>query len=271
VVGDAFPEPAGLESAGPEIGFPADTPAVAHTFVGDLSDDLEVEGDDGHHLARVRRLEVGEAITAADGTGRWRSYEVVAVGRGSITLTASGVACREPRLVPWLRVAFALTKGQKPETVVRQLTELGVDAVVPVLAARSVVRVRGQRADDLTARLTRVAREAACQSRRARITAVELPCALADLVAAAGAGLVVADRGGSPGPGDPGRDVPGSEQVGAGGWTLLVGPEGGFAPAEQEHLEGVPRVAVGPHVLRAETASVAAAALLTTRRHAATP
>ncbi len=57
-----------------------------HTFVADLGDDVQVDGDDGHHLARVRRLESGEHVTAADGTGAWREYVVDDVGRGSVAL-----------------------------------------------------------------------------------------------------------------------------------------------------------------------------------------
>jgi 16S rRNA (uracil1498-N3)-methyltransferase len=257
-----------LESTGPKIGFAADSSAVAHTFVDQLADRVEVGGVDGHHLGRVRRLEVGEIVTAADGTGRWRPYAVDAVDRGTVALRATDDARQEPQLVPRLCVAFALTKGQKPETVVRQLTELGVDAVIPVVAERSVVRMRGDRADELAARLARVAREAACQSRRARVTVVETPCPLVDVVSSVGARLIVAERAG------PGHAAPGPPlDAGAppGGWTLLVGPEGGFSPAEQARLAGVPRLAVGAHVLRAETAAVAVASLLTARRHRATP
>ena len=246
--------------------YAGDTTAVAHTFVADLGDDVHVDGDDGHHLARVRRLEPGEHVTAADGTGAWREYVVDDVGRGSVDLRAVAPAGREPVLVPKLRVAFALTKGEKPETVVRQLTELGVDVVAPVLAARSVVKLRGDRATALVERLRRVAREAACQSRRARITDVEDVRPLGDLLADGdpGGGLVVAERGGDP------PTAPEASTAPEAGWTLVVGPEGGFAPDEATALARAARIEVGPHVLRAETAAVAAAALLTARRRPAT-
>ena len=251
--------------------YAGDTTAVAHTFVADLGDDVQVDGDDGHHLARVRRLESGEHVTAADGTGAWREYVVDDVGRGSVSLRAVAPAAREPVLVPRLRVAFALTKGEKPETVVRQLTELGVDAVAPVLAARSVVKARGDRATALVERLRRVAREAACQSRRARITDVEDVRPLGDLLhdRLGDAGLVVAERGGDGAA--PGADALDARTAPEAGWTLVVGPEGGFAPDEAAALAGVARIGVGPHVLRAETAAVAAAAVLTARRRPATP
>src|SRR2546423_9162679 len=61
------------------MGWPADVPASAHLFVAtaaDLTDCLEVAGEDGHHLARVLRLRPGEVVTVADGAGTWRPYRV---------------------------------------------------------------------------------------------------------------------------------------------------------------------------------------------------
>lgn len=252
--------------------FAAAFPAAAHVLVdADLPDTLLVAGSDGHHLVRVRRLQVGEAVTAADGQGHWRPYLVSDVDDRALTLTATGPSRTEPVPVPGLAVAFALTKGVKPETVVRQLTELGVDEILPVVATRSIARPRAERAGATAERLERVAREAVMQCRRARLPRI---AALGPLAALAGRpGLVIADRDGGPAtdPADPG----------ARGWLLVVGPEGGLAPEDLHVLDGhaldgdvldgtldrpVPRLAVGPHVLRAETAAVAAAAVLSARR-----
>jgi len=238
-----------------EQGWAADADAAAHLIVdGALDDDLIVEGRDGHHLERVRRLRTEERVTVADGFGTWRPYVVADTARGRLTLTSSGAARREPRLEPALSVAFALTKGEKPEVVVARLTELGVDRIVPVEAARSVVSWRGDRADAAVARLARVAREASMQCRRARVPHIE-PMRLS--VLAGRPGLVIADRVGV----DAGRLPP----PGPDGWLLVVGPEGGLDPDELDRLVG-PRLAVGPHVLRAETAAIAAAAALTGQR-----
>jgi len=141
--------------------------------------------------------------------------------------------------------------------VVRQATELGVDAVLPVLAARSVARWPEARQAQALARLRRVGAEAAAQARRARPVLVEPLQALAGL--AGRPGLVLADRDGQPAGAlgaDPGPD----------GWLVLVGPEGGLDPAERSLLGDPPRLAVGPHVLRAETAGAAVAAALAGRR-----
>ena len=242
-------------------GFAADTTAVAHLFAEAIDDEIVLGGPDGHHLARVRRVRVGEHVTVADGDGAWREYTVVAARSGALSIAAVGPARVEPWLVPRLSVAFALTKGTKPEVVVRQLTELGVDALTPVIGERSVARRDVADEARLVERLERVAREASMQSRRARLPEISRPSPLLDLVGRPG--LVLADRTGS------GGAPPAAAPE---GWTLLVGPEGGLSTAELDALDGVPRVGVGSHVLRAETAAVAVAALLAAfRREARSP
>jgi 16S rRNA (uracil1498-N3)-methyltransferase len=241
-------------------GFAADTAAVAHLFADSIEDEIVVEGGDGHHLARVRRVRVGERVTVADGHGAWREYVVADVRGGALSIEAVGPARVEPPLAPRLCVAFALTKGAKPEVVVRQLTELGIDALMPVIGERSVAR--RDEADEavLVERLERVAREASMQSRRARLPELSPPSPL--LALAGRPGLLLADRAGAP-----------AAPAGAppGGWTVLVGPEGGLSPSELEALAEAPRVGVGSHVLRAETAAVAVAALLAATRWAQSP
>ena len=242
------------------MAWPADIPASAHLFVEpsvDLGDELEVAGEDGHHLARVLRLRVGEPVTVADGSGGWRPYRVAEVGAPGpggtgVRLEAAGDADREPVLPPRLAVAFALTKGDKPELVVQKLTELGVDRIVPVVAERSVARPSAARAETSLDRWERIVREAARQCRRATLPVVEPLAPLAKL--AGHPGLVVAERGG--GPAQALTSPPGGEIL------AVVGPEGGLTAGEVETLAPWGRLGLGPHVLRAETAAVAAATAL---------
>jgi len=241
------------------VSWASSAPAVAQVFVdGALDDDLVVTGRDAHHLKRVRRLRAGERVTASDGRGDWRLYRVVDAGRGDLALSADGPTTTEPVLVPPLTVAFALTKGEKPEAVVTHLTELGVDRIVPVLARRSVVRWDGSRVEAALDRLGRVAREAAMQCRRSTLPEIGRPVEIGRL--AGRRDLVLADRDGGRAEEVP---VPGPE-----GWLLVVGPEGGLEPEELAALGGASRIGVGPHVLRAETAAVAAASALTACRRA---
>jgi 16S rRNA (uracil1498-N3)-methyltransferase len=220
-------------------------------FVAGLADECTVDGDDGHHLQRVRRLRAGERVTAADGTGAWRAYEIRDATTGALHLAATSPLRIGPQLQPRISVALALTKGGALDEVVAGLTELGVHRVEPVRTARSVVRWDDRRAAAAVERLQVVAREAAMQSRRARIPDV-LP--VADLSALSGrAGLVVADAAGRPAST---LMLTGLDDV-----VVLVGPEGGLAPDELDRLDA-PRVSVGHHVLRAHTAPLAVVAAL---------
>jgi 16S rRNA (uracil1498-N3)-methyltransferase len=236
--------------------FAARYPAAAHTFVAALADDVTLDGEAGHHLSRVRRLRSGDAVTAADGDGHWRAYAAVDVRPGTVELHAQGEAVFEPHLEPGLVVAFALTKGAKPDLAVQKLTELGVDAIVLLSARRSVPRWDEERGDAAVVRLRRIAREAAVQCRRARLPDVHGVKPVETLRDRPG--LVVADPNGE-----------GVAHLAAprdGQWVLVVGPEGGLDAGELATLHAAARLRLGPHVLRAETAAIAGAAVLTTRR-----
>lgn len=199
-----------------------------------------LDADDRHHLERVLRLRVGELVTVADGAGAWRCCTLAAAGR----LEPGGEVCHVPPPVPALTVAFAVTKGDRPELAVQKLTELGVDRMTPFHAQRSVARWEGDRAARHVARLRRVAREAAVQCRRAWLPVVD---DLADLRVLLGApGAALADPAGAP----PTLAHP----------TVVVGPEGGFTDDERSLASATVRL--GPLVLRAETAAIAAGSLL---------
>lgn len=190
------------------------------------------------------RLRAGEAVTVADGRGGWRTCEL-APGGG---LSPVGEVEHRPRPAPAVTVAFALTKSEKPELTVQKLTELGVDRIILFEAGRSVVRWDADRATRNVARLRRIAREAAMQSRRAYLPEVGEVVRFSDVVALPGA--CRADAGGAA----PSLDHP----------LVLVGPEGGWT--DEERSSAVPAVGLGTQVLRAETAAITAGALLTALR-----
>jgi 16S rRNA (uracil1498-N3)-methyltransferase len=250
----------------PLVPVPAQVDATAHVFAERLDDRITIGGDDGHHLQRARRVSAGETVTVADGHGRWRAYVVASSAAGEVALDALTLLGHEPVLVPRLTMACALTKGQKPELAVQKLTELGVDRIMLVQAARSVVHWDDDKVASAFTRLQRVAREAAMQSRRARVPVVDGPVAPAEV--ARFPGLVVAAPDGVPSEElslPPGGEWPGGEWPG-GEWVVAVGPEGGFDDDELRAFAHAPRLGVGPFVLRAETAAIAAAAALTGRR-----
>jgi 16S rRNA (uracil1498-N3)-methyltransferase len=218
--------------------------AAAHVFVGDL-DALELADDDHHHLARVLRLRAGEAVTASDGRGHWRWC--VWSGDG---VTAAGEVETESEPVPRITVGFVVPKGDRPEWIVQKLTECGVDEIVPLTSARSVVRWDAAKAGRQHERLERIAREAAVQSRRVWLPAVRSVTALSEMMTnAVGGRFALANPGGE----SPSLDCP----------TILVGPEGGW---DRDEIAGQRLVGLGSTVLRAETAAVAAGFLLSALR-----
>ena len=215
---------------------------MTHVFVPDL-DALELDEVDAHHLARSLRLRPGEAVTASDGAGAWRLCRFA----GS-ALEPDGPVQQEARPQPEVTVGFALAKGDRPEWIVQKLTEVGGDHIRPMITARTVVRWDEERATRNLARLTRVAREAAMQSRRVWLPVVAPPAPFGEVAQAAAlvSPVALAQFGGRP----PNLDYP----------CVLIGPEGGWS---QEELEsGLPPVALGTTVLRVETAAMVAGALL---------
>lgn len=211
-------------------------------FVADLDRPVLDEADH-HHLARSRRLRDGDPLVLGDGCGSWRRARF----SGS-TPEPAGDTTSIGRRSPAVTVAFALVKASKPELVVQKLTELGVDRVVPFLAARSVVRWTEERRTGATERLVRVAREAAMQSRRPWLADIGAVTTFAE--AAALPGACRADRHGVP----PSLAHP----------AVLTGPEGGWD--EHERASTLPVVGLGDGVLRAETAAITAGALFTALR-----
>ncbi len=227
--------------------------AVAHCFVDDLGDEVTIDGDDGHHLARVRRHGPGARLTISDGSGHWRLYEITREVSSTLRCRAVSGPVAEPDPSPRLTMAPALSKVGL-EDVAARLTELGVSRLAPVVTARTIVRWDDDRTARAVARLERVTREAAVQSRRSRLVVIDEPRSLHEI--AGRSGCILASRDG-----DSVASVR-ARMADAEVWTVLSGPEGGFAAEELEALAHVPRLGLGPHVLRANTAPLAAAAVL---------
>lgn len=219
---------------------------AAHFFVGSLAAPV-LSDDDAHHALRVLRLRGGEVVTACDGAGTWLP---ATLGRDG-ALSPVGEPVTEPAPRWRLGVAFAPVKAGKPEVIVQKLAELGVDDIVPLDATRrAVARWDGSRAGRQHERLAKVAREAAMQSRLARLPVVHPVTSLSDVLSR---GAAVAE--------------PGGEELEATDRLVAVGPEGGFDPSE---VQAAPRmVSLGGTILRSETAAIVAGALMARARRTA--
>ncbi|MGQ0628825.1 MAG: RsmE family RNA methyltransferase [Phycisphaerales bacterium] len=214
---------------------------------------LTVSGDEAHHALSVKRLNPGDRVEVLDGAGA--VIECLLAGatagkRAALTLTVVG-ARRVAAVAPRLTVASAVPKGGRLDDMISQLAQLGAAAWRPLLTVRGAVRPADLRVD----RLARVAFEASKQCGRAHALVLGEPLKVEAVAERARAGecVMVADAAGG--------SIPSPCPAAL---TVLVGPEGGFDPDESAMLRGagVASLRLGPHVLRIETAAVAAAALL---------
>lgn len=223
---------------------------------GDL---VTLTGAEAHHAAAVRRVRVGEAVTLGDGRGAWLSGVCASVAPREVVVE---VTERRDDPAPSRRVALvqALAKGDRDELAVQAATELGVDEIVPWQAARSVSRWDGPKIAKGVARWDTISREAAKQAHRAWLAEVTAPVTTAQLAARAGAcRMLVLEPTASVALTDIEMDPSDTTDV-----VLVVGPEGGIAPAELETLEaaGATLVRLGTTVLRTSTAGPVALALV---------
>ncbi len=234
-----------------------DPPALDGVARGDA---LELGGDEGRHAATVRRTRVGEHLLVADGLGHRARTVVTQVSAGRLLLRVEDVDSVAP-CVPALVLVQALAKGGRDELAVETATELGVDAVAPWQAARSVVVWSGERGERSRRRWEQTVRAAAKQARRPLVPEVRPVLRTRDVAAAATTAhvLVLHEDAALPLAQAP---VPAAGEV----W-VVVGPEGGVAPEELAELTGAGAVAVrlGPGVLRSSSAGAAALAVLSVR------
>jgi 16S rRNA (uracil1498-N3)-methyltransferase len=202
-----------------------------------------------HQVVRVLRLRDGDEIVLLDGRGTEARCRLDA--EGSLTVLDRAEAGGEPR--HRLTICQALLKGDGLERLVQQGTELGVAGFRLFLSERCVVR---QLSPSRLERLQAIARESAEQSERGVVPEVDPPVPFADVLGGGAVLLFERTQGQEPRLGalEPPRSV-------------IIGPEGGFNPAEVEAAAraGTRIAGLGPRILRSESVAIAAAAVVLSR------
>src|SRR5262249_1816015 len=226
--------------------------------------ELVVRGDEHHYLAHVRRARPGDAVEIFDGAGRRAGATIARVGERETVLVA-GAPDAIAAAPPFVRALVPRIKGDRMDSCIEKLVEVGVDAIVVWPAARSVARLDDARRDARLAKYRAIAQAAARQSGRAQVPDVAAASSLAAALAAPLGALLAAPLAAPP---DGLRLVldPTSEAaldaIAATDVTVISGPEGGLAPDELDQLAGFTPLGLGPRILRAETAPVVAVALI---------
>ena len=223
---------------------------------------LTIVGPEARHAVSVMRMEPGEGIEFVDGAGRRVRGTVSSVhGRDSLGILVADVI-DEPDPVLRLTVIQALPKGEHAELAVDLMTQVGVDAIVPWAAQRSVAQWKPDRAEKARAKWMAAAGAATKQSRRARTPVIGSLATLADacaLVSNAAVGLVLHEEASA--------SLADASLPAAGEVVIIVGPEGGLADDERAELRacGALEVRLGPTVLRSSLAGAVAVTAISAR------
>lgn len=231
---------------------------------------IDLDEAQTRHVGTVLRLDAGDTLRLFNADdGEWRARVDVKSKRGMRVRVEDFV--RAASTVPDLDLLFAPVKRHATDLIVEKATELGVRRIRPVITQRTIADT--VRLD----RLRSIAREAAEQTERFDVPELLEPLALAKALDGwdASRPLIYADEAGdeadAPWGGERGRAAPIAE--GLKSWTaggprklaLLIGPEGGFTPEERRILRGLSQVipvSLGPRILRAETAAIAALSVI---------
>lgn len=228
-------------------------------FVDTIRNNMaELVGEDAQHLAKALRAEAGQRFELSDNRQVWLA-EISRVAKDRVEFRILE-PLESPEALVRITLVAALFKFDRFEWMVEKATELGVEAVVPVESARSekgLFEAARKRAE----RWRKIARESSQQSRRVRMPEIRQPARFAEIVGQVPGFRLFLD------------EAPAVQPL----WTalpvnrsnpesihVLVGPEGGWTEAERERAlaRGWAPVSLGPRILRAETAAIAALAVL---------
>ncbi len=206
--------------------------------------------------AQVRRVQPGQSLCLFDGSGSDWQAEVLAMGRSEVRVRVGAATAVASELPLAVTLAVGMPANERMDMLVEKATELGVSVIQPLLTERSVLRLNGERADRKREHWQAVAISACEQCGRSRLPQVAAVMTLREWLPQAGTGvrLLLSLAAGA-------QALP---SVGSGAVVSLSGPEGGLAPAEEEaaRAAGFVPTALGPRVLRADTAPLAVLAWL---------
>ncbi|MBI2884681.1 MAG: 16S rRNA (uracil(1498)-N(3))-methyltransferase [Candidatus Omnitrophica bacterium] len=221
-----------------------------------LSDPSEL-----HHLSRVLRLAVGDRVACLDGQGREYQGVIARQTSRDVVIQLDRPPREAARRRPlWL--AQAMLKSDRFEWVIQKATELGASTITPLITDRVVPTLLPRQASHKLERWRRIAQEAAKQCGRATLPAIESPRPMAEVVPVMTAeGLTLIPTLSTTAV--PIRSVLEANRAPQ-AVAVFIGPEGDFTAAEVAHAQahGARPVSLGPQTLRAETAAIAALAML---------
>lgn len=223
-----------------------------------IGENIELPKDAARHIM-VLRLSAGDTLTLFNGLGGEYQARITRIDRQRVTTEIVSHSSREAELPYRITLAQGIPEATKMDWIIEKSVELGVSDIIPLAAQRSVVRLNNDRAEKRLSRWQAIAISAAQQCGRNRLPHIASPVGTGEYL-----------RQTTPSPRilfSPRATETLSE------WarhqkpqdiTLLIGPEGGFSPEEENMAEqqGVTFLSMGPRILRTETAGLAAVAAI---------
>lgn len=223
-----------------------------------IGENIELPKDAARHIM-VLRLSAGDTLTLFNGLGGEYQARITRIDRQRVTTEIVSHSSREAELPYRITLAQGIPEATKMDWIIEKSVELGVSDIIPLAAQRSVVRLDNDRAEKRLSRWQAIAISAAQQCGRNRLPHIASPVGTGEYL-----------RQTTPSPRilfSPRATETLSE------WarhqkpqniTLLIGPEGGFSPEEENMAEqqGVTFLSMGPRILRTETAGLAAVAAI---------
>lgn len=224
--------------------------------------ELDLPPEAARHV-QVFRSQPGDAITVFNGQGGEYTATIARMGRSQVAVRIEAHAAIEREATVAVHLLAGITAGERMEWLVEKATELGVASITPIEAERSVMRLKGERAAKRQERWQAIAAGACEQCGRNRVPVIHAPVDLQQWLRAGAPAdalrLVLSLADGA-------RPLPQAlgQRAAAQPLVFLSGPEGGLSPAEEAlaRTGGFAPITLGPRVLRAETAPLAALAYL---------
>ena len=217
------------------------------------------------HAIRSQRLQVNDPVLVSDGAGVLAEGVIHTADPKHTEIRVTQISV-QPQPAVRINLVQALAKGDRDLLAAEMATELGVDAVTPWQAQRSIVRIRAERAEKMLSKWRSKLQAAAQQSRRAAIPELKAPVVTSGVAElhdpSNGQFVVVLHEEGITNIDDAVAQMPGVQTI-----HVVVGPEGGVAPEELAAIEhaGGTAVKIGRNVLRSSTAGPVSIALLNQR------
>lgn len=228
-----------------------------------LGEKMILKGSDARHIKKVLRLQSGDGIGLFDGSGTAYTARIENFLPDGVAVEVLSSAPAVTESPVQIIIAQAFLKDKKMDGLARQLTELGAAKWIPFFAERSVPAPGPRRLAGRLERWQKISREALKQCKRGRLMLIEPVGTLQEVLLQARScdiKILFWERQLQP------LSLPAVVQQAASpeGVFAILGPEGGFSPAEVEAAvaDGFLTAGLGPRILRAETAAITAAALL---------